>query len=312
MIEEKSGTAMMNGDIFESCSICPRECKARRKAGNVGFCGMTDEIRIARAALHMWEEPCISGTAGSGAVFFSGCNLRCVFCQNYDISRAKAGLEVSSGRLVEIFLELQEKGANNINLVTPTHYAHKLPAVIEQARRRGLVIPTVYNCGGYEKPETVEMLKDYIDVWMPDFKYLSSELSLKYSGAADYFERACVALKKMVENIGAPVYDSKGLMKRGVLVRHLVLPGQTADSKRILRYLHDNFGSDIVISIMNQFTPLDHLEDFPELNRKVSNEEYARVVDFADRIGIEQCYIQEGGTVSESFIPAFDGTGVFG
>ena len=293
------------------CRLCPRNCRTDRSAGQKGYCGETAEIVAARAALHMWEEPCISGKEGSGTVFFAGCNLRCVFCQNYDLSRAKVGVVITSGRLADIFIEQQERGANNINLVTPTHYVPQIIEALQLARNKGLRLPVVYNSGGYESVETLRMLEGYVDVWMPDFKYKSDELAMRYSGAPDYFERASAAIAEMVRQTGGKcVFDKNGIMTRGVIVRHLVLPGQTADSKRILRFLHESFGDGIYISIMNQFTPMTDLSAYPEINRTLDSDEYDRVIGFAERIGIRNGFIQQGGTAKESFIPSFDGEGV--
>lgn len=307
---------------MENCTICPRNCGADRLHGQTGYCGMPAELTAARAALHYWEEPCISGRSGSGAVFFSGCNLRCVFCQNRQIAVGQAGRTITQERLCEIFLELQEKGANNINLVTPTHYVPQIAEALECAKRHGLTVPIVYNTGSYEKVSTLRMLDGLVDIYLPDLKYFSAELSARYSHAPDYFDVAGAAIEEMVRQVGEPVFppDSAGdqasepsedaLLRRGVIVRHLVLPGQTRDSKKILRYLHETYGDRIYISIMNQYTPMAHMEEYEELDRPVSAGEYNRIVTFAERIGITQAYIQEGGTVAESFIPAFDGEGL--
>lgn len=298
-------------NIAKGCFLCPRECGADRPDGCVGYCGVTNTLKIARAALHMWEEPCISGKNGSGAVFFCGCNLRCVFCQNHEISRASAGIEITVERLAQIFLELQAQHANNINLVTPTHYVPQIIDAIKLARAQGLQLPIVYNCGGYESVDTIRSLEGFVDVWLPDFKYKSDELSLRYSKAGDYFNRASAALAEMVRQTGGEAcFDENGIMTKGVIVRHLVLPGQTADSKRVLRYLHETFGNSIYVSIMNQFTPVTDLTDYPEINRTVTEDEYERVVTFAMKLGITQGFTQEGGTAAESFIPTFTGEGV--
>lgn len=297
--------------LLSNCIICPRACGANRVEGKFGYCGQKAELVVSRAALHMWEEPCISGVNGSGTVFFSGCNLRCVFCQNYHISRSEAGQTITVGRLAEIFLELQSQKANNINLVTPTHYVLQIVQALELARSSGLSLPVVYNCGGYESVDTLRLLEGYVDVWLPDFKYKSDELAGRYSKAPDYFERASEALAEMVRQTGGICeFDDRGIMTRGVIVRHLVLPGHVDDSKRVLRYLHENYGNSIYISIMNQYTPVTDLSDYPEINRKLTEEEYQRVTAFADRIGITEGFIQEGGTALESFIPQFDGEGV--
>ena len=281
-----------------------------RLTGQLGYCGMPAGVFAARAALHMWEEPCISGEIGSGTVFFSGCNLKCVFCQNHSIALGDCGKEITIARLVEIFLELQAKGAANINLVTGTHYVPQIREALLLAKEQGLCIPIVYNTGSYEKVETLQLLRGLVDIYLPDLKYISTELSSKYSHAADYFEKASLAIQEMYHQVGAPVFDAAGLMKRGIIVRHLILPGQTKDSKKVLRYLHETYGHSIYISIMNQYTPLSHVSHIPELNRRVSQDEYDRVVNFALRLGIENAYIQEGSTATESFIPPFDLEGI--
>ena len=293
-------------ELTERCELCPRRCGANRLAGKNGFCGGGKEVKVARAALHFWEEPCISGEEGSGTVFFSGCTMRCVFCQNREISRGEAGKLVSIERLAEIFLELQKKGANNINLVTPMHYAPQITAALDIARKNGLHLPIVWNTGGWELPESVEAVKNYSDIWLTDFKYFDNSLAEKFSNAKNYFENASASLKKMLEQTGEPVFDDDGMMKKGIIVRHLVLPGHTDDSKKVLRWLWENFGDKIWISIMNQYTPLCSEEKFPELSRKVTDEEYDEVVDFAVSLGIENAFVQDGEAVSESFIPPFD------
>lgn len=296
---------------MRNCTLCPKNCGANRLSGRPGFCGQAAEPVAARAALHFWEEPCISGSAGSGAVFFSGCSLQCVFCQNHDIAVGKSGRPVSVERLAEIFLELQAKGAANINLVTPGHFIPQIRLALEKSKAQGLSIPIVYNTSGYEKVSSLRLLDGLIDIYLPDLKYFSPELSAKYSHAADYFETARAAIAEMVRQTGSPVFDpAAGLMKRGVIVRHLLLPGQASDSKKILRYLHDTYHNDIYVSILNQYTPLPHVLPYPELTRTISTAEYEKILDFAEKIGIEQGYIQEGGTASESFIPAFDGEGL--
>ena len=297
-------------ELTERCELCPRKCGANRLAGKNGFCGGGKDVKVARAALHFWEEPCISGEEGSGTVFFSGCTMRCVFCQNREISRGEAGKLVSIERLAEIFLELQEKGANNINLVTPMHYAPQITAALDIARKNGLHLPIVWNTGGWELPESVEAVKNYSDIWLTDFKYFDNSLAEKFSNAKNYFENASASLKKMLEQTGEPVFDDDGMMKKGIIVRHLVLPGHTDDSKKVLRWLWENFGDKIWISIMNQYTPLCSEEKFPELSRKVTDDEYDEVVDFAVSLGIEKAFVQDGEAVSESFIPPFDLEGV--
>lgn len=348
---------MIEGDRMSKtgCQLCPRKCRADRKMGERGFCGESSKIRLARAALHYWEEPCISGKSGSGAVFFTGCSLRCVFCQNTHIARGEIGKEVSQERLSEIFLELQDKGANNINLVTAGHF---LPAVIpalKKAKDEGLTIPIVYNTSAYESVESIRALDGLVDIYLPDFKYVSSDLSIRYSHASDYFETAAASIEEMVRQTKTPEFyrkysrdgesrvwdtrcdegkretlnadqynevcyqqdmegtegdESEILMRRGTIVRHLLLPGCTEDSKRVIKYLLDTYSETIYISIMNQFTPLEDLEAWPELNRRVTEEEYDSIVDYAIEQGIENAFVQDGDVAEESFIPAFDYEGV--
>lgn len=298
------------------CNLCPRNCLVDRENGKTGYCGQTDKIYVARAALHMWEEPCVSGKEGSGTVFFCGCPLRCVFCQNHIIalgkekSGEKIGKEIDIFRLKEIFLELQEKGANNINLVTGTHYIPQIAEALRMAKKEGLIIPIVYNTSGYEKVESIRLLEGLVDVYLPDMKYVSKELSKEYSNAADYFDVASKALEEMVRQVGEPEFDARGYMKKGVIVRHLVLPGSTKDSKAVLEYLWNTYGNKIYISIMNQYTPMEQIKNHPLLSRKVTKREYQKVIDYALSLGWENGFIQEGETAKESFIPDFYTTGV--
>lgn len=295
------------------CDLCPRKCLVDRKKGEKGICGQTENLKVARAALHFWEEPCISGDEGSGAVFFSGCPLHCVFCQNENIANGTVGKEISLERLVDIFLELQEKGANNINLVTPGHFVPQIVKALDQAKKEGLTLPVVYNTSSYETVDTIRMLDGYVDIYLPDFKYMSPVLSKKYSHAPDYAQVAKAAIAEMVRQTGKAVFvngDEDNLILRGTIVRHLTLPGCMEDSMQILKYLHETYGDTIYISIMNQFTPLSNLEKYPELNRRITDEEYETLVDYAIDIGIENGFIQEGDTAEESFIPAFDCEGV--
>ena len=298
-------------ELYKNCRLCPRACGADRTAGKTGFCGMSASLYVSRASLHMWEEPPISGERGSGTVFFAGCPLGCVFCQNAEISHEKHGKEISTERLAEIFLELQEKGAHNINLVTATHYTPHVTEALDIAKRSGLNIPVVYNCGGYESVETLRMLRGYVDIYLPDFKYMSPELAAKYSLCKGYPERAKEALAEMVAQTGAPVFDESGMLLRGTVVRHLVLPGCVKDSIDVIKYLHETYGNDIYISIMSQYTPSERLRArFPELARKLTKYEYGKVVRFATEIGVEKGFTQYGEAAAESFIPSFDGEGV--
>lgn len=371
------GTDYANGENMEwkynasACTLCPRECGVDRSSGVHGVCGCGSEIYVARAALHMWEEPCISGEHGSGTVFFSGCPLGCVFCQNSNIANAKVGKKVSVERLSDIFLEQQERGALNINLVTPTHYIPQIAAALDLSRQQGMTLPVVYNSGGYERTEALRMLDGLVDVYLPDMKYMSSALSKKYSKAQDYPELVKPALQEMFRQVGKPIFepedrivkeadkekimasyedsltgkgnmdradnsadnieakpldstvddkqsdllsDEEGLiMKRGMIVRHLVLPGCTADSKAVIKYLYDTYGDDIYMSIMSQYTPMPELmpggrlnKSYPELGRCITQEEYDDVIDYAIDIGVENAFIQEGDVAKDSFIPDFD------
>lgn len=295
------------------CELCPRRCGANRAAGACGVCGADDSLKIARAALHYWEEPPISGERGSGTIFFSGCPLKCVYCQNHEISTGGFGIEVAPGRLVEIMLELQEQGAHNINLVTATHYAHLLPTAIGAARRRGLSIPIVYNTSGYEREEAVAELADLVDVWLVDYKYADADLGRALSHVVDYPETAARALSRMCAAVaarGGELVDADSMMQRGVIVRHLVLPGHADDSCRVLDRIWDVAG-DVPISVMNQYTPNERMRaSGGELSRAVTEDEYEFVLDHADDVGFTQMFWQEGGAVDESFTPAFDTTGV--
>ena len=292
------------------CYLCPRNCGVDRDHGELGFCRETNEIVAARAALHFWEEPCISGAAGSGTVFFAGCNLQCVFCQNASIARAETGKTISAERLADIFLELQEKHALNINLVTPTHFVLPIIEALKISTARGLEIPVVYNTSAYEKVATLKRLEGYVSVFLPDFKYLDADISRKYSNAADYPGIAKAALQEMFRQVGKPVFDSNGRMEKGMIVRHLMLPDCLADSKTVIKYLYETYGNDIFISIMNQYTPLPQVKRFPELDRRISEQEYDQLVDYAIALGVENAFIQDGDTAAESFIPDFDNEGV--
>lgn len=295
---------------YENCLLCPRKCGINRSTGQTGVCGVSAEIRVARAALHYWEEPCISGEKGSGAVFFSGCSLHCVFCQNREISDGKAGKVISKERLSDIFIELAGKGANNINLVTPGQYIPDIVWAVRDARHRGMELPIVYNTSGYEDADELKQLEGIVDVYLPDFKYMDSALSAKYSRAKDYPSVAKQALSEMVRQQPRVVIDdATGLIQKGVIVRQLLLPGHVNDAKAILKYLHDTYQNSIYISMMSQFTPIA-LKDYPEINRTVTRREYERLIDYAIKIGITNAFIQEGDVAKDSFIPAFDCEGV--
>ncbi len=297
--------------LYENCTLCPRKCLVDRTSGQKGVCLQSSSLFLARAALHMWEEPIISGTSGSGAVFFCGCNLKCEFCQNYSISNSEIGKEISPERLSEIYLELRDQGAHNINLVTPTHYLPHVIDSLQRAKKNGLNIPIVYNTSGYESSESLKRLDGLIDIYLPDFKYYSSELSLLFSKAPDYFDVAKDAFDEMFRQVGkAVINENTGLMEKGIIARHLILPGCTSDSRKVLKYLYDTYKDLIYISIMNQYTPMKHVLNNPRLNRKITRREYDLVVDYAINLGIENAFIQEGDTVGESFIPDFNCDGL--
>lgn len=325
-----------NGISITSCNLCPRECRVDRTNGQKGFCLEDDVIYVARAALHMWEEPCISGGNGSGAVFFSGCNLRCIYCQNHEIASGGRGNPISVRRLAEIMLELQEKKAANINLVTPDHYVMQAAEAVLLAKAEGLTIPIVYNCSGYAKKEVIRNLSGIVDVFLTDFKYMDCELAAKYSSAPDYPETAKAALEEMVYIIHRTiremtardsnmclgkevnitpnaVFDKDGMMLKGVIVRHLLLPGHKRNAKDVIRYVYETYGDSVYLSLLNQYTPMSGIEyrvEAPELCRKVTQREYDAVVDYAIGLGVKNAFIQEGETAKESFVPEFDGEGV--
>lgn len=291
------------------CRLCPRECGSLRQEGQKGYCGADNRIIAARAALHRWEEPCISGDKGSGTVFFSGCSLKCIYCQNYDIAHGEKGKEVTVSELSSLFLSLQEQGAANINLVTPDSYVIPIARAVEEARREGLFLPIVYNGSGYEKSEVIRALSGIVDIYLTDFKYMDSQLASRFSHAPDYPEVAAKALAAMVECVGEPVFDEKGMMRRGVLVRHLVLPGHKKNARAVIRYLRETYGEKVYLSLMNQYTPMAQVrdrEEFRELGRKVTKREYEAVVEYALSLGVNNAYIQEGDTAKESFVPAWD------
>ncbi len=329
-------------NLYKNCQLCHRQCGADRtahttasaaslSASPVGYCGMSDQLVLARAALHPWEEPCISGEHGSGTVFFSGCSLRCVYCQNHEIALGHSGKGIDTGRLTEIFLELAAKGAANINLVTPTHYVPTILPALDAARAQGLTLPVVYNTGNFETLDTLKMLEGYVDIYLPDFKYWDAAIARRYSNAPDYALHAKENIAEMFRQVGTPVFtdsafasntsdtdavcapdeSESALMLRGMIVRHLMLPGCFHDSAQILQYLYEAYGDTIYLSIMNQYTPLPaQLQAYPELNRRVTEAEYDRLVDFAIDLGIENAFIQEGEAAEESFIPSFGCEGV--
>ena len=292
------------------CDMCPRNCGAERDKGKFGICGVGERFKVSRAALHMWEEPCISGDAGSGTIFFSGCNLNCIFCQNEDISHERFGKEITGDRLFEIMFELKEKGSENINLVTPTHFAERLIPVISRAKKEGLNIPILYNSGGYEKVETLKKLEGLIDIYMPDFKYWSKALAKEYSAAADYPDIAKSAIAEMVRQQPKVVFSSDGMMQKGVLIRHMMMPGGLSDSEKVMKYLYETYGDSVYFSIMSQYTPTKAVLNHPLLSHRVTEEEYDALIDFCCEMGMENAFTQEGEAADESFIPPFTLEGV--
>ncbi len=293
---------------MDKCYLCPRMCGADRK-NNLGFCGAGDKIRVARASLHMWEEPCISGKNGSGTIFFSGCTLKCCFCQNYKISAQNFGIDISKEKLCEIMLDLQSQGAHNINFVTPTHYADKIASALLSVKDK-LHIPTIYNSSGYEKVETLDMLDGLIDIYMPDLKYFSGDLSKKYSRAHDYFEKASRAIIHMYEQAGSVRFDKDGMLEGGVVIRHMVLPGAYKDSVMLLDWLAENFDADkVMLSLMCQYTPQYKSSDYKEINRQLTTYEYEKVTDYAEKLGFSG-FMQQRDSASEKYIPDFDLSGV--
>lgn len=297
-------------NLLKSCNLCPRNCGINRLDGNIGFCNSGKNIKVAKVSLHHWEEPCISGTNGSGTIFFSNCNLQCSFCQNYQISTDGLGKEISIKRLSEIFLEQQKNGAHNINLVTPTHYVPQIIEALNIAKSKGLNLPIVYNTNSYENIDTIKLLKGYIDIYLPDLKYFSDKYSCKYSNSPDYFYHATKAIEEMFSQVGELEIDDKGLVKKGVIIRHLMLPGLLFDSKKIMDYIYNTFSHSVYISIMNQYTPTSHSNKHPEINRPLNPKHYDALIDYCLSLGIKNAFIQEDGTCSESFIPNFDLNGV--
>ena len=290
-------------NYFKNCNLCPRNCNINREKEH-GYCHANNKLKIARAALHYYEEPCISGTNGSGTIFFTYCNLKCIFCQNYEISTKNIGKEISIEKLSDICLNLQKEGANNINLVTPTHYIPLIKEALLKAKNKGLTIPIIYNTSGYEKVSSLKLLEGLIDIYIPDLKYKNEILGKKYSNAPDYFDITTKAIKEMYRQVGKPKFSKEGIMQKGLIVRHLAIPENEKDSKEILSYLYNTYKNNIYISLMNQYTPIKKTK-YNELNRKLSKKEYYNRIDYAISLGIENCFVQEEGTQKKSFIPDF-------
>ena len=292
-------------EILKNCNLCPRNCGVDRTT-TIGACGANDKLKLAYYSLHQWEEPVISGSRGSGTIFFSNCNLKCIFCQNKKISTGGYGKEISDERFIEICLELQEKGAHNINLVTPTHYVPIIGEILHKIKGKELFVPIVYNTSSYENIHTLMMMRGIVDIYLADLKYYDDKLAKKYSKVDNYFEYATLAIDEMYRQVGPCSFDKDGMMKSGLIVRVLILPGETEDAKKIIKYLYATFGNYIFISIMNQYTPIINSKRYPNLNRKVTDKEYDEVIKYALSIGVENAFIQEGDTQEESFIPKFD------
>lgn len=290
---------------YSNCRLCPRECGADRDNGQLGFCRATVQPRVALADLHHWEEPCLSGTRGSGTVFFSHCNLGCIFCQNAPVSSGEIGQEVSNDRLADIFLSLQAKGAHNINLVTPSHYAPDILKALDIAKSKGLRLPIVYNCGGYENLPTLTALDGYVDVFLPDLKYATAETSRGCAGIDNYFYVATKAILRMAKMIGECRFDDDGIMQRGLIVRHLVLPGRVEESKTILDWIRDELPEWVTVSLMGQYMPVSRAAGHPEFGRKLRRKEYQEVVDHLLDSGLENGYCQEWGAADKKFVPEF-------
>ena len=294
---------------MSDCRLCPRNCGVDRENGKKGYCNESNIMRVARTSLHMWEEPCITGKYGSGTVFFSGCGLKCIFCQNHNIADSSVGVEFTAEELADACIRLQENKATNINLVTAGHFVDSLVVVLQKAKDKGLTIPVVYNTSSYEKVESLKKLEGLVDIYLPDCKFFASHIAKEYATAPDYFLVASAAIEEMVRQVGTPVFDhNTGNMKKGVIVRHLILPGHTKDSKEILKYLYQTYGNNIYISIMNQYTPMKEWKEYPNLSRKVTSREYEKVLNYALDMGMENAFIQEGETAEKSFIPKFDGS----
>lgn len=288
-----------------SCTICPHNCKVNRLEGNIGRCKATDKVKIALVSLHNFEEPCISGENGSGTVFFSNCNLNCVFCQNYEISQLGNGKEITIEELVKIFIEQQNNNAENINLVTPTMYVYQIIEAIKIAREKGLKIPIIYNSNGYENVDTIKKLNGYIDVYLPDLKYSDNELAYKYSKIKNYFENAVQAIQEMYNQVGAPILDESGMIKKGLMIRHLVLPNNIQNSKDVLKWINDNMDKNVFVSVMAQYFPTHRAKEFPEINRKLTLKEYKEIEEYLYSLDLENGYIQELGTHEEEYVPDF-------
>lgn len=309
-----------NLDMLDECKLCKRNCKVNRNNNELGFCKASSKVMLAKASLHLWEEPPISSGNGSGTVFFSHCNFNCVFCQNYNISQgikqnsncesSIIGMEISIDRLSDIFLELQERGANNINLVTPTHYVPQIIEALKIAKANNLTIPILYNTNSYDSIETIKALNGYIDVYLPDLKYFNDKYAVKYSNAKDYYSNATEIIDEMVRQVGKPIFNEAGLIVKGVIIRHLMLPGLLFDSKKIIDYIYNKYNDNVYISLMNQYVPMFKACNYPEINKPLNPKHYDSLINYALDLGIKNGFIQDEGTNTSDFIPAFNLEGV--
>ena len=297
-------------ESLKSCRLCPRNCGVNRLECGLGFCKSGRDARIAKVSLHEWEEPCVSGNRGSGTVFFSNCNLRCAFCQNHKISEESYGKDVSIGRLAEIFLEQQERGSHNINLVTPTHYAPQIIEAVKIAKRDGLTLPILYNTNSYENVETIQSLKGTVDVYLADLKYYSDSYSQKYSGGPDYFLHASKAIDEMFRQVGRPVLDSESMMRKGLIIRHLMLPGLLFDTKKVMDYIMETYGDSVYVSLMNQYTPMHRANQFPEIDKRLNKRHYESIIQYCLDSGMHNAFIQDPGTATEDYVPDFNLAGI--
>ena len=293
-------------ELLQKCEICPHKCKIDRTKNQVGRCKSKDTVKVALASIHNFEEPCISGRNGSGTVFFSNCNLSCEFCQNYEISQQGLGKEISIERLAEIFIEQQSRGADNINLVSPTSYAVQIIEAIKIAKNNGLKIPIIYNTNGYENIETLKLLEGYIDIYLPDLKYAENDLAKKYSKIENYFEIATSAIKEMYRQVGKNEYDENGIIKAGIIIRHLILPNHTENSKKVLKWIAENMPKNITVSVMAQYFPTYKAKEIKDINRKITKYEYQKIENYLYSLDLENGYIQEMGNNEEIYVPKWE------
>ena len=292
--------------MLEKCEACPRYCRVNRETGQIGYCKCDNKIKVALVSTHYFEEPCISQRNGSGTIFFSNCNLNCIYCQNYEISQDGKGLEITTERLAEIFIEQQERGVNNINLVTPTMYVYQIIDAIKIAKKQGLIIPVVYNTNGYENVETIKMLDGLIDIYLPDLKYFSDNIAIKYSNAPNYFERATASIKEMYKQVGNTEFNEDGTLKKGVIIRHLILPNHIQNTKNILKWIKENMPEEVLVSVMAQYFPTHKAKNDILINRKINNKEYKEIENYLYTLNIKNGYMQDLGKHEEEYVPKFD------